>query len=100
MIMASVIVLGALTAADARAPASLSAILIAAFGLAHGFAHGSEAPAGPSLGFPLGFALSTASLHLIGLTAGLALNRFNRPAVTRLLGATAVIGGLALMVAG
>ena len=95
MILASVIVLGALTAADARAPTSLGVTLIALFGLAHGYAHGSEAPANAGLGFPLGFAASTAALHLTGLGLG----RFNRPAVTRLLGAGAALGGLALVLA-
>jgi urease accessory protein len=99
MIMASVIVLGALTAANARAPTSLGVVLIALFGLAHGYAHGSEAPAGSGLDFPLGFAVSTAALHLTGLATGLGLNRLNRPAVVRLLGAGAVLGGLALVLA-
>src|SRR4051812_1979393 len=41
-ILASVIVLGLLTAAGAKAPTLVGAALIGLFGLAHGFAHGSE----------------------------------------------------------
>ena len=95
MILASVIALGALTAADARAPTTLGVILIASFGLTHGYAHGAEAP-GASLSFPLGFMISTIGLHLAGLGAGLSLKR---PALVRLLGAGTALGGLALALA-
>ncbi|HEY3695776.1 HupE/UreJ family protein [Phenylobacterium sp.] len=96
--LASVIVLGALTAAQAQVPLVWGAILIGAFGAAHGYAHGTEAP-GAGVGYPAGFALATASLHLAGLAAGLALRRFGKPEVIRLLGAGAAAGGLILAVA-
>jgi urease accessory protein len=96
-VLASVIVLGALTAAQARAPLGWGVVLIGAFGAAHD-AHGAEAP-GASAAYPLGFALATASLHLAGLGAGLALQRFGRPGAIRLLGAGAAAGGLILAVA-
>ena len=66
-------------------------------GAAHGYAHGAEAP-GATAAYPLGFALATASLHLAGLAAGLALRRFGKPELIRLLGAGAVAGGLILAV--
>jgi urease accessory protein len=94
-ILASVIVLGALTAAQARLPLAAGVTLIAAFGAAHGYAHGVEAP-GSGLGFPIGFVLSTAALHALGLGAGAALQRFGRPGLVRLLGAGAAAGGLIL----
>jgi len=97
-ILASVIVLGALTAAQARLPLAVGVTLIGAFGVAHGYAHGIEAP-GSGLGFPLGFVLSTAALHAIGLGAGALLQRFGRPELVRLLGAGAAAGGLILAVA-
>ncbi len=96
VILASVIVLGGLIAADARMPPMLAALLIGGFGLAHGYAHGTEAP-GAGLGFPLGFLLATAGLHAVGLLAGLTLKR--RPTIARMLGAGAALGGIALAVA-
>jgi len=95
-ILASVIVLGVLAAAAARAPTIAGAGLIALFGLAHGYAHGAEAPAAAGLAFPFGFVAATAGLHLIGLAAGRGLVALHRPIVARLMGAGAAIGGLAL----
>jgi len=97
-ILASVIVLGGLVAAQAVVPLLPGAMLIAAFGLAHGWAHGAEAP-GAAGGFPLGFALSTVTLHLVGLAAGFGLQRLRRPGLLRLLGAGAAAGGVLLAVA-
>jgi urease accessory protein len=98
-ILASVMVLGALTAANARVSAIAGVVLIAAFGLAHGYAHGAES-AGATEGFPLGMALSTAALHGLGLVLGLGLQRLQRPMLVRWLGAGAALGGLALAVSG
>jgi urease accessory protein len=95
-IMASIIILGALIAADARAPTLAGVALIAVFGLAHGYAHGAEAPSGAGICFPVGFALSTATLHLIGLGAGLGLARLKQPLVLRGLGLAAAAGGVLL----
>jgi urease accessory protein len=95
-ILASIIVLGGLIAADAKAPTALGVVLIGVFGLAHGYAHGAEAPADAGLGFPIGFAIATATLHGLGLCAGLALRTLGRPALIRLLGAAAALGGVAL----
>ena len=94
-ILASVIVLGGLLAANARLPGAVGLLLIVAFGLAHGYAHGVEAP-GDSYGFPIGFLLSTAGLHAVGLLAGGLLK--SRPLATRLLGAATAAGGLVLAV--
>jgi urease accessory protein len=99
-ILASVIVLGVLVAAMARAPFAVGLGLIAVFGLAHGYAHGSEAPAGGGLAFPVGFAVSTAVLHLTGLAVGALALRLRRPAVLRALGAATALGGVALAFAG
>lgn len=101
LIMASVVVLGAVTAADRRVPVAAGVALIAAFGLAHGYAHGSEAPAGGvRIAFPLGFALATVGLHLSGLATGAGLAAVRRPALVRALGAGAALGGLLMAAAG
>jgi urease accessory protein len=97
MILASVIVLGALTAANARVPEATGVVLIGLFGLAHGFAHGAESP-GAVATYPLGMALATAGLHSLGLGLALILRRY--PVLVRWLGAGAAIGGLILVVTG
>jgi urease accessory protein len=99
-ILASIVILGALVAASVRAPFAVGLGLIGVFGLCHGYAHGAEAPAGGGLGFPLGFAISTATLHLIGLGLGVAAQRLNRPGLVRFLGAGVVAGGIALAFVG
>jgi urease accessory protein len=96
-ILASIIVLGALTAADARTPTALGVTLIAVFGLAHGYAHGVESPHAGA-GFPIGMALSSAVLHGVGLAAAFGLQRLKRPTFVRLLGLGAATGGVILAV--
>ncbi len=76
-IMASVLVLGVLVAAAVRLPLVASVLLVGLFALFHGHAHGAEMPATASgATYALGFALSTASLHLVGIGIGLASRRF------------------------
>ncbi|HVY34914.1 MAG TPA: HupE/UreJ family protein [Caulobacteraceae bacterium] len=99
-ILASVIALGALTAARLDVPVSAGVALIAACGLAHGFAHGLEAPRSAGLGFPFGFALATLSLHVAGLGLGCGLMALHRPKLVRALGGGVVLGGLLLVIAG
>jgi urease accessory protein len=81
-VLASVIVLGALAAGQARVPLAAGAGLIGACGLCHGYVHGAEGPPGAGLAFPLGFALATAGLHAAGLALGLAVRRLT-PAPAR-----------------
>jgi urease accessory protein len=84
-IVASIVVIAALTAAAARAPVGLCLPLVALFGLAHG---AEMAPGGGALGYGAGFLLATALLHEIGLLAArLAL---------RGAGAAAAVAGIAL----
>lgn len=94
-ILASVIVLGGLLAANTRLPAAVGLLLITGFGLAHGYAHGMEAPAGGAA-FPAGFLLSTAALHAVGLLIGQGLRE--RPGFARLIGVATAAGGFALAV--
>lgn len=76
MIMASLLVLGLLLAAQVRLSRTASAALVGAFALVHGLAHGAELPPdGSATLFILGFMLSTLVLHAVGLTAGFALKR-------------------------
>lgn len=99
-ILASVIVLGALLASAVKTPFAVGIGLIAAFGLCHGYAHGSEAPHNAGLAFPLGFVAATAILHGLGLGVGSLALKLRRPWALRALGAGAMLGGLALALAG
>jgi urease accessory protein len=96
-ILASIIVLGTLTAANAKAPTVLGVALITVFGVAHGHAHGAESPHA-GMGFPIGVALSTVILHGVGLAAAFGLQRLKRPAFVGLLGVGAAAGGVILAV--
>jgi urease accessory protein len=98
-VLASVIVLGALVAANACVPTLVGVAMIASFGLVHGLAHGAEAPAGAGPSFPLGFAASTAVLHLAGLGVGLVLTRLKQPIMMRTLGLGAAAGGVLMVIA-
>ncbi len=92
MILASVVILGALTALTVRLPIALACAGIVVFGLAHGNAHGLEATSG-GLAYVAGFALATAALHALGLGLGLGLRT---PLVARTLGAVTALAGTAL----
>lgn len=97
MILASVILLGALVAVAARLPLAVLVPGVAVFGFAHGWAHGAEGPAGGPAVYATGFALATLSLHLAGIAAGKALNH---GALLRGLGGGTAVAGLALAMVG
>ncbi len=93
MILASVIILGALVAMAARLPLALLVPGAAVFGFAHGWAHGAEGPAQGLAAYAAGFALATMALHVAGIVAGKALNH---GALLRGLGGGTAVAGLAL----
>ncbi len=98
VIALSVVVLGVLVATGVRAPVWLGATLIAVFAIFHGHAHGAEAPAEGWAGYALGFAAATALLHLVGIGAGIGLQRSVGALPVRALGAaTAALGVSILM---
>ena len=93
VIIASIIVLGAVMALSLRLPLAVVASFAAVFGAAHGYAHGVEGT-GDS-GYLLGFLLATAALHGAGLALGMWIAA--RPAlVTRALGGGVALTGAAL----
>lgn len=97
MIMASIVILGVLAALAAQIPVALAAALCAVFGLFHGHAHGAEGPETGMVAYAAGFVISTAALHLAGITAGIGLMRAAGRLPARGLGAGAAAAGLALM---
>lgn len=96
LILASVIVLGAMVALALRAPLPVLIAMVAAFGAAHGWAHGAEGPASGIAAYAAGFALATALLHGAGLLAGRAIPTL----ALRSAGVVAALSGAALVMAG
>jgi len=97
-ILASVIVIGLLTAVALKVPAGLAMAMVGFLAFFHGHAHGGELGAAGALAFCIGFALSTALLHAAGIGLGLGLGRsFGGDAgrlITRLAGGATALGGL------
>lgn len=99
-IASSVLALGLLVALAARMPALFSISITALFGFCHGYAHGLELPASAApFGYAAGFLLATALLHLSGIAAGMAAQRYSR-SLARALGAAIALGGAYLLIAG
>ncbi|VDS09124.1 HupE / UreJ protein [Paracoccus haematequi] len=97
MILASVIILGALVAMAARLPLAVLLPGVAVFGFAHGWAHGAEGPTqGLSL-YAVGFAVATMALHLAGIALGKAAQN---GALLRGLGGGTAAAGLVLAMVG
>lgn len=90
MIAASLVVIGLLLASRCQLPAGAAAALVGGFALFHGAAHGAELGAGAALA---GMVISTAALHLAGITLGRALQRRGGllPRLTALVGGTAMV---------
>ncbi len=95
LILASVVGIGAAVAFGLRLPLAVGAAICAAFAIAHGHAHGAELPAGASaLGYVAGFGVATASLHAIGIGAGMWLQR--SPRLARMAGTVIAATGALL----
>jgi urease accessory protein len=96
-IAASVTVLGALVATRTRLPTLAALGLVGIFAVFHGYAHGAEMPADAGgLRYAAGFIAATATLHALGVAAGLGLARFGGGAGLR----ATQIGGTAMAAAG
>jgi urease accessory protein len=94
-ILASVVVLGLMTAFAVDVPIAAGATLIAVFGLLHGHAHGTEAAdtlAG--IEYMAGFALATAALHAAGIAFAQIMQRAALRPLVQLAGAACIALGL------
>lgn len=104
VILASVVVIGLLTAVALNVPAGIGMAMAGFFAFFHGHAHGGELGDAGALPFALGFIMSTALLHIVGVGMGLGLGRSaGDPAgrlVSRLAGGATALAGLWLIVAG
>jgi urease accessory protein len=97
-ILATVVVLGLLTATAAKVP-GLGAVLVGAFALLHGHAHGAELPAeAAAVSYAVGFAVATALLHILGLTIAHLWSRARGRPLVRGAGGLAAAAGVLLVV--
>lgn len=95
-VLASVVLLGALTALDRKGGEAAGLVVVGAAGLLHGMAHAADVGrAAPT--FELGMLLATAALTAAGLGLGLLSRRGD---LVRWLGAGVAAGGVLLAVAG
>lgn len=97
-ILASDFIFGLLILFAARFPLSISTAIVGILAIFHGYAHGAEMPATVSgLTYGIGFIIGTVTLHLAGILAGLAIERY-QPAfqerLFRLAGGTIIVGAI------
>jgi urease accessory protein len=99
VILASVLVLGAVVAAALRPPLTIAAPLVATFALFHGLAHGAELPEAASApSYAVGFVAATALLHAGGIALARALRGAKPRVLLRALGAAQIGAGILLAV--
>ncbi|MFW6032416.1 MAG: HupE/UreJ family protein [Phycisphaeraceae bacterium] len=95
----SVLVFGLVAAAAPSVPVVGGNLLVAAFAVCHGHAHAAEMGDASAWGYFPGMLLSTASLHLVGLAVGVAMQRQIGEWSIRAAGAAVAVGFAALLVA-
>jgi urease accessory protein len=97
VIVASVLVLGAVVAAAAKLPLAIATPVVGAFALFHGLAHGAELPDSANApAYAAGFLAATSLLHAAGIALALALQSAKSRLALRALGAAQVGAGLLL----
>lgn len=97
VIVASVLVLGAVVAAAAKLPLWVAAPVVGAFALFHGLAHGAELPeAANAPAYAAGFVAATALLHAAGIALAFALHGATPRLALRALGAAQAGAGVLL----
>jgi urease accessory protein len=92
----SLVLLGAVIAAERKLPVLLAMITVGFFAVFHGYAHGAEMPStAEPVAFALGFLLGTAIIHIAGVVIGDIARRYQKgPAVLRVGGAAIVLIGI------
>ena len=100
MILASVLVLGVLSALAVSVPVAVGMLVVGFFAFFHGHAHGEELAGAGALPFALGFALATALLHGLGIGVGTTFGGAAGRRLARAVGAATVLGGVWLAMGG
>ena len=97
IIIASVLVLGAVVAAALKPPLWIAAPFVGAFAFFHGLAHGAELPeSAHPVHYAAGFILATALLHAIGIGAAIAVGKYTSRTALRIAGAAQIGAGVLL----
>jgi urease accessory protein len=100
-IVASDFIMGGLILISARFPLAVSATIVGLLAIFHGYAHGAEMPETASgLTYGAGFAVATSCLHLLGISIGVLVSRFDRllkDRIFRLGGIGIIIGACYLL---
>jgi urease accessory protein len=101
-ILASDFILGLLLLFATRLPLAIGVGIVTILAIFHGYAHGAEMPSiATGLTYGLGFVISTATLHLVGIGLGLAIDRYQPKFHQRLFqisGGAIVIGAVYVLV--
>jgi urease accessory protein len=100
VILASVVVIGLLAATALSVPAGIAMAMVGFFAFFHGHAHGGELGSASAIAFGVGFALSTALLHVTGISLARLFGGGAGRLATRMAGGIAAVGGLWLVMAG
>jgi len=98
-VVASVVLLGLLTAANRPGGGVAGLVVVAAAGALHGLAHARDVGVAPPA-FGAGMLAATALLHGLGMAFAASLRRVGRENLVRCLGAGVAASGLVLAVAG
>lgn len=98
LVSLSVVLFGVmLVASRQKMPLALGLGLVALASSMHGLAHGAETPDTGFAGYAAGFLLTTATLHLGGVAAGLGVRRYLARAANWVIAATGtLLGGAGL----
>lgn len=95
----SILALGSAIAFGWRPIEAVALIVIGVFAICHGYAHGVELPgAADPADYAVGFVLATGMIHVLGVGAGLALNKPMEGRLSRALGAAIAVGGIYFLV--
>jgi urease accessory protein len=98
----SVVVFGAIIAFNIKAPVAAAMGLVGLFAIFHGHAHGAEIPEDAGgVAYAVGFMITTALLHLAGITAGFLIGRAGEhygSLVVRVAGGFATVAGLGILI--
>jgi len=97
-ISGSLLVFGLLVATEVDPPKLLTLILVGTFSIFHGYLHAIQLPASVDTALSVfGFSLSTITLHLIGITTGIALMAYNKSYYIRYMGGLIALFGAVLL---
>jgi urease accessory protein len=98
-IIASDLLLGGLVLMATRLPLSASISIVGLFAIFHGYAHGAEMPKEAiAWQYAAGIMISTAVLHLSGVTMAVLMNKLLQDRLIRLAGGGIILGSIYVLI--